>query len=100
MKLYRKENNKLIIEVPLKTRRFNPYNEMATGNGDVGEMDNIIGLYENEYKNGLCFRIDMDYKDKSDQWSDYFFKLDGTKKEFEEMCLELEIDAIYDSPLK
>ena len=95
MREYKKEGNDLIITIPFKKRRFNYYNEMATGDGDVGEMDTIIGLYEDEYNNGLAYRIDMDYKGKDDQCSDYFYKLNGTKEEFEEMIKELGIDAIY-----
>lgn len=93
MKNYKIVDNKLIIEIPLKTKRSNPYNE------SVGEeMDAIIGLYEGEYNNGICGRIDMDYKDKPDQWTDYIFKLNGTEEEFQEMCKELNIDIVYDVP--
>jgi len=91
MAIWKKEKENLVITVPLKTTRSNPY----MGDDYHPKMDNIIGLYEGEYKNGLCFRIDMDYKGKDDQWSDYFFKLDGDKKEFEGMIKELGIDAVY-----
>ena len=93
-KIYKIEDNNLIITVPLKTRRFNPYNDMAGEDPDTGEMSNIIGLYENDYTNGLCYTIDMDYKGKDDQWSDYFFRLDGTHEEFEEMCKYLKISYV------
>jgi hypothetical protein len=89
-KVYKKEGDNLIITIPLKQRRYNPWMDEH-----VGEMDNIIGLYEDEYTNGLCYRIDMDYKGKPDQWSDYFFKLDGTEDEFNEMCKELGIDSVW-----
>lgn len=92
---YKKENGNLVITIPLKQRRINVYEEMATGDGDVGEMDAIIGLYEDELNNGLCHRIDMDYSGKPDQYTDYFYKLDGTKEEFQEMVEELGIDAVY-----
>lgn len=90
MKNFRIENNNLIITVPLKTKRYNPYLDKMTG-----EMDNVIGLYEDEYNNGLCYRLDMQYKGKEDQWTDYFYKLNGTKEEFKEMIKELGIDAVY-----
>ena len=41
-----KEKGQLVIRVPLKKRRFNPYNDCFTGNGDVGEMDNVIAVYK------------------------------------------------------
>ena len=96
MKEYSRQGDNLIITIPLKTRRYNPYEEMAGGDGDVGEMPSLIGLYEGEYNNGLAHRIDMDYKGKSDQWSDYVYKLDGDRKEFLEMCEELGLDYIDD----
>ena len=88
MKLYKKENDNLVITVPLKTVRSNPYMSDAYH----PPMDNIIGLYKEDYDNGLCFRIDMAYKGKDDQFTDYFFKLDGTREEFDEMIKELGID--------
>ena len=99
MKEYKKEGDNLIITIPLKTRRYNPYQEMAGEDGDTGEMDNLIGLYEGEYNNGLAHRIDMNYKDKSDQWSDYVYKLNGDRKEFLEMCKELELDYVTDKEI-
>ena len=92
MKIYKKEGDNLVITVPLKGFRFNPYDESE------GPMDNIIGVYENEYDNGLAYRIDMSYKAKPDQWSDYFFKLDGTLEEFREMCKEIGVDYVNTSP--
>lgn len=71
--------------------RSNPYDDEVHD-----RMDAIIGLYENEWDNGLCYRIDMDYKGKPDQWSDFFFKLNGTKEEFIAMCNELDIDFVID----
>ncbi len=84
------ENGNLIITIPTKTIRQNPYDE-----DEKGEMDNIVGLYENEFNNGLAYRIDMAYKGKADQTSDYFFKLNGSKEEFEAMIKALNIDAEY-----
>lgn len=86
-KIYKKEGDNLIISVPLKTKRMNPYDDDY-----CPEMDNIVGMYEGEYENGLAYRIDMSYKDKGDQVSDYFFKLNGTLEEFKEMCSDLGID--------
>ena len=86
---YKKVGKNLVITIPLTTRRVNPYDD------DGEEMDNIIGLYESENDNGLTFRIDMAYKGKPDQNTDYFYKLDGTQEEFRAMCQELKIDSIY-----
>lgn len=97
-KEYQKVGDNLVITIPLKTQRFNPYKEMAGRNGYVGEMDNIIGFYENEYSNGLVYRIDMEYKGKDDQFTDYFYKLNGSLKEFEEMIKELGVGVIYLCP--
>ena len=83
-----KEN--LIITIPRFNTRSNPYDE-----DEHCQMNNIIGLYEKEYENGLVYAIDMSYCGKADQCSDYFYKLNGTKEEFDAMCKELEIDTEY-----
>ena len=90
--IYKKENGNLIITVPLKTTRSNPY----MGDDYHPEMDSIIGLYEKDYENGLCWRIDCDYKGKDDQYSDYFLKTHYSREEFDAMIKELGIDAIYE----
>jgi len=93
-KEYKKVGDNLVITIPLKKRRTNPYDD------DGEEMDNIIGLYEDENDNGLTFRIDMAYKGKDDQYTDYFFKLDGDKEEFIAMCKELGIGWVELPPTK
>jgi len=90
IKPYKIDKENLIITIPRFTTRNNPYSEEYHP-----KMDNIIGIYEDEYNNGLAYRIDMDYKGKDDQYTDYFFKLNGEKEEFNEMCKDLEIDAMY-----
>lgn len=95
-KIYKKDN-KLVIEIPLKTRRFNYYEEMITGNGDVGEMDNTIGvIHGNEI--GFAYLIDMDYKDKDDQIGEIFYYFDGGENEFKKLCEELGI-GFYEYPV-
>lgn len=91
-KVYKVEEGNLVITIPLKTKRWNPYEDEP-----IGEMDNIIGVYHSEYDNGLCYRIDMDYKGKDDQWTDFFYKSDVSLEEFQEMCKELKIDMVYDN---
>ena len=88
-KIYKKDKN-LIIETPLENERWNPYSESV-----VGKMSNIIALIESEHDMGFCYRIDMSYKGKDDQWTDYFYKWHGEQKEFEELCKKLDIDIIY-----
>jgi|ERR1035437_9192988 hypothetical protein len=87
--LYKKDGENLVITVPLKTKRQNLYDDDYNE-----EMDNIIGLFEGSHYNGLCYRIDMDYKSKPDQWSDYFFKLNGTLEEFVTMCDGLGVEYV------
>ena len=86
----------LFIEIPLKSQRFNPYMEEY-----VGKMDYIIAVIEDENTMGFCYRIDMEYKGKDDQWTDYFYKFHGSQKEFEKICEKSKIDVVYYySPLK
>ena len=88
-KIYTKKN-KLIIEIPLIAKRYCPFEEKV-----IGDMDNVIALIENENDMGFCYSIDMGYKGKPDQWTDYFFKWFGEKKEFEQLCKKLKIGIIY-----
>ena len=80
----------LVISVPMTGQRFNPYSEEA-----AGPMPNIIALIESDIDMGFCFRIDMQYKGKDDQWSDYFFKWHGDQEEFEALCNKLKLDIVY-----
>ena len=88
------KKEKLIIEVPLKQKRFNCYDDSEW----LG--DNIIALIEKQ-KNcnvpemGFAYRIDMSYKGKGDQWTDFFFKYFGEQKDFEELCEKLKLDIAY-----
>ena len=86
-----KDKNNLIVTIPLKQRRWNPYEDMATGNGDVGEMDNLIGVVMGN-DIGFCQLIDMDYKGKPDQIGDFIVKWFGEEEDFRKLCKELEID--------
>ena len=88
-KIYKKDD-KLIIEIPLKKRRFNGYEEMATGNGDTGEMDSILGVIAGD-EIGFANWIDMDYKGKDDQISTLFYEYCGEEEDFKVLCKELGI---------
>ena len=101
MKEYQIIGENLVITIPLKKRRFNPYNEMATGNGDVGEMDNICGLIikhregGNHYDDmGFAYVIDRDYKGKSDDIGDFCVKFYGGEKEFRKLCTDMKISFV------
>jgi hypothetical protein len=43
---------------------------------------------------GFCYRIDMSYKGKSDQWTDFFFKFYGDDAEFVSLCRGLKIELV------
>jgi len=95
-----KNKTHLIIKIPLRTKRFNPYNEMYLGDGYTGDMDNIIGLIipdkrSSEPEIGFANYIDMDYKGKEDQWTNIFYHYYGDKEDFIKLCKDLKID-IYE----
>lgn len=83
----------LNIKIPLKAKRFNPYTDEY-----VGEMNNISGLICN-HKNGLVEcgfvqMIDMQYKGKDDQWTDYIVVCDEESEDFKKLCEKLNIGLI------
>jgi hypothetical protein len=93
-----KTKDHLIIEIPLTTTRSNPWMENWHP-----KMDNVIAVingFHDQNNNwdemGFCYRIDMDYADKPDQWTDFFFKWFGEQREFEKLCEELGIEIVYD----
>ena len=97
MEVYKKDG-KIVFEYPAEQKRHNPY---MPDDADVGTHDTFIGFIErhrengNDYDNiGFCYRIDMDYKDKPDQWTEIIIRWDGEEKEFKEKCEELGIDVI------
>lgn len=85
-----KDAENLIITVPLKCKRSNPWDDTYSA-----EMDNIVGLVEEEYNDwGFAYLIDMEYKGKADQTSDWFCKYPGSLEEFIALCKELNIGII------
>ncbi len=87
-----------MVEIPLKKRRYNPYEDDMSGNYEGGaEMDNLIGLVESDIDMGLCYRLDLDYKNKEDQWSDYLIKWHDGLESFEKLCKDLKIDIVYET---
>mgnify|MGYP000915589125 CR=1 FL=1 len=84
------KDDKLVIEVPLKAQRSNPYDPNYHD-----EMCNIIGVFKDDYKNGIAYRIDMEYKGKDDQWTRNFLNTDLDREDFEDLIRKLKIDAVY-----
>ena len=95
-------NNKkeLIIKIPLTQKTYCPYG------GPDGECDNIIGIIEpdpqcSDPKLGFCYQIDMSYKGKPNQWSDFFLMYNGQKEEFIKLCEKLQIETFeYEACVK
>lgn len=91
------ENRELVVKIPLKARRFNPYNEIAGEDPDTGEMDNIVGLILKHRDGchydecGFAYAIDMNYKGKDDQVGGWAIMFDGSKEEFRKLCQELNL---------
>lgn len=82
------------IVMPRQEKRFNPHTEEASERGDLGSYGVVTGVIDeraSEY--GFAFTIDMDYKDKADQFSDFFLEADSfmERAEFEQMCKQHKI---------
>lgn len=89
----RKENGKIIFEIPAETPRYNPYMEEESEQHLLGNFPTLTGLIgKDEYGNeelGWANTIDMDYKGKDDQVGDYIVKWWGSRKEFDKICKEI-----------
>jgi len=83
-----KDENYLIIKVPLKSHRSNPYMDEDYH----PEMDNIVGVIAGD-ETGFANWIDMDYKGKEDQISVPFYTDYMEKGEFRNLCKELGIEV-------
>jgi len=60
------------IVVPKSKKRSNPYMEEESARGELGSYNTVTGIIDgktSEY--GLAFTIDMSYKGKDDQFSDF-----------------------------
>ena len=88
---FSKDNENLIIKIPLKQEIHNPYSEEIEG-----QMDNIAGLITKDKdgndKVGFVHLIDRSHKGKEWDISSIFFEYWGGKKEFEEICGKLGLD--------
>jgi len=95
-KIYKK-NNKIIIEIPFYTKRFNPYCVDENGEPeDVGKHQTLVGILDEDKDGnerfGFGLVIDMSYKGKQDQYTDIKYHYWGDN--FIELCKELGIGYV------
>lgn len=74
------EDGHLVIRVPMKAERSNPYDDDFKE-----EMDAIVGVIAGSETSFSCW-IDMAYKDKGDQISMPFYVDYMEKDEFRTLC--------------
>lgn len=93
---YKKTKDKIIIEIPFWSRRYNPIMDKY-----VGKYPTLTGVVIENRKGGNDFdevgfalTIDMDYKDKPDQWTDIWFQYKGEAKEFAKLCAKWNIPFV------
>lgn len=89
-----KTKDKITFTFPRFEKRFNPYDP----DRDYGNYPFFTGLIvrEEEYEDmGFAGTIDMDYKGKPDQVSDFIVKWCGSKEDFRKECKKLGI-RIYE----
>jgi len=87
------QKGKLIIEIPLKRKRHNPYQ-----NKEIEEIDNIAGMiYQGRYKTemGFVYVINRSYKGKCPDYTSFFYVFGGSKEEFEKLCKKLDLNIVY-----
>lgn len=93
--MYTIEENNLVLRVPLKTKRFNPYEADSTDNYIGEEMDNIVGIYDSTLSQcGFGYWIDMSYKGGGDQNTNIFFTWEGSHNDFTNFCRRNNIEII------
>jgi len=96
-KIYKKKD-KLIIEVPLKAKRYNPYEADFYGKDyNPPDMDNIVGVIASD-EIGFAYWIDREYKDKGDDISCLFYNYWKSKEDFIKLCKKLGIEC-YEYPI-
>ena len=80
----KKENNELVVRIPLKQKINNPYIDEK----DLTETDNLVGIIAgNEYS--LSQRIDLDYKGDQQEGSPII--MFNNREELEQVCKDFEI---------
>ena len=81
--------NKIVIEFPLKIKRFNPYSGKYEG-----EMQNIVGVIE-DYDFGLAYAIDRSYKGKDYDYTRIIYHWFGDESDFKEFCKKNGLPILY-----
>ena len=89
MKITKRKTN-LLISIPLTDMRSNPYDPEY-----LETMDSLMGLIEDD-KFGFCYRINMSYKGKDDQWTDFILRcdMDMERESFIGLCDRLGIQVV------
>ena len=85
-----KKGNIIIIKIPLKRKRYCPYTNVYKDEMII--ISALIDKSRNEC--GFVWNIDMSYKGKIDQYTDIFYKFNGSIEEFEKICKKLKINII------
>lgn len=95
MKVYKKDK-KIIFEIPCDSPRYDPYAEKEYGSHPT--LVGLISLDELGSKEfGWANVIDMNYKGKPDQFTDYLIKWWGSEEEFVKICKEIGVDVVTDN---
>ncbi len=92
-KIYKKDD-KIIIEIPFYSKRFNPY----IPDLDIGEYPTLTAIigYDEDGNDELGFArtIDMNYKGKDDQWTEIQYHYWDNRDDFIKLCENLGIKII------
>lgn len=93
---FKKEDSKIIIEIPFFCARSNPWMEESPG--DYPTLTGLIVRHNKDGNDwdemGFAYTIDMDYKNKDDQYTDIMFHYDGEEEDFKKLCVEFDIRLI------
>ena len=87
----KKENNELVIRIPMKQKINNPYLD----DKDLSDTDNLVGIIAgNEYS--ISYLIDLDYKGTQQEGSPII--MFDTREELEKVCKDFGIQ-LWEQPL-
>lgn len=95
----REEGEEFLFEVRLTKTSFrqNPYMEKESDEGLLGTYPTVVGIVDEDMSDyGFARTIDMDYKDKPDQWTSNFLEVSAflEQAEFEQLCKEHNIPLV------
>jgi len=88
MKIYKKDN-RIMLEIECESPRLDFHGKKLGSHSTIAGLITIDSSGISEM--GFAYVIDMQYKNKSDQCSDIFFRWFGTEQEFREKCAELNL---------